>query len=247
VTPRLEDELVDLAAHLDVPDDDVAARRTANVVSARVRSGDGSTSPPPRWRRRRTWIPVGVVVAATALVASPAMGDWFGIRGVEVVPRPPTATTTTTVATAGASLDLGRPSTTADATKVLGTPPVLPAALGTPDEVWLDSRTAAPYVSFVYEGGPLVSEFDATMADTNIITKFTQGTGQVEEMRIDGRRAMWIEGVHQVVLRARNGDFVPDRLRQSDSVLLVQVGDLTVRIETSAGRDEAIRIARSLG
>jgi hypothetical protein len=186
----------------------------------------------------------GVVVALMGLVASPAVGDWFGIRGVEVVEHP--APTPTTTPAAGASLDLGRPSSLTEATRVLGTAPVLPAALGKPDAVWLDTRTAAPFVSFVYEGGPLVSEFDATLTDAPIVSKFTGGAAQVEELQIDGRRAMWIDGVHQVVLRTRDGDLVPEQLRLSDAVLLVQVGDLTVRIETSAGRDDAIRIARSI-
>ena len=238
----LEDELADLGAHLDVPD--VAA----SDVTARLRSVHERA--PRRWNNlhRRVWAPVSAaIVGVVALVASPAVGDWFGIRGVEVVQSPPTtsSTTTSTTVPAGAALDLGRPSNIDAATKVLGIAPVLPPALGPPDAVWLDDRVVAPYVSFVYDGGTLISEFDATMTDAAIVTKFTQGAA-VESMRIDGRPAMWIEGAHQVVLRGRNGDLIPEQLRQSDSVLLVQVGDLTVRIETDGGRDAAIAIARSL-
>jgi hypothetical protein len=239
----IEDELVDLAAHLDVEDGDDAARRTADGVSTRLRAAGGVTRA-RWWRRRRTWMPVAVVVALTGLIASPAVGDWFGIRGVEVIQRP----TTTTTVPAGASLDLGRPSTVSEATKVLGRPPLVPRALGRPDGVWLDARTAAPFVSFVYDGGAtLVSEFDATLTAAPIVTKVLGPDGSVEELRVDDHPAMWIDGVHQVVLRARNGDLVAEALRTASSVLLVEIGDLTVRIETPAGRDEAVRNARSLG
>jgi hypothetical protein len=254
VDPTLDDQLRDLAAHLDVPDDGAAL---AAAVGRRIRAVPPPTAALPTrwsWRRRAVWVPAAVVAAVTGLVASPAVGDWFGIRGVEVVRRDASPTTlprassstTTTTTPLGSAFGLGQPSTLADAARALGVEVLVPGALGPPDAVWLETKAEIPFVSLVYAGGPLVSQFEATMTSGPILTKTIGPDARVTEMTIDGRRAMWLEGVHDVVLRAPNGDYVPDRVRSSDSVLLVQAGRLTVRIETTTGRDEAVRIARTL-
>ena len=68
----LEDELVDLADHLDVPDGDDATARMATTVSARIRSGAAPRSAtPPWWRRRRTLVPIGILAAAAPVVQEP--------------------------------------------------------------------------------------------------------------------------------------------------------------------------------
>ena len=255
--PTLEDQLRDLAAHLDVPD---RGEALAAAVGRRIRTAPASSAARPRatwWRRRVVWLPAVVAAGLTGLGASPAVGDWFGVRGVEVVrreaaptttiPRPSSSSSTTTApAPLGSAFDLGEPSTLAAAAQALGVDVMVPAALGPPDAVWLETGAEVPFVSLVYEGGPLVSQFEATMANGPILTKTIGPEARITEMTIEGRRAMWLEGVHEVVLRAPNGDYGPERVRSSDSVLLVQAGRLTVRIETSAGRDEAVRIARTL-
>jgi hypothetical protein len=250
--PTLAEQLRELAAYLDVPDDGEAL---AVAVGRRIRAvpaPSASRLPAWSWRRRVVWVPAAVVAAVTGLVASPAVGDWFGVRGVEVVRRDaapttnPRASTTTTPPPLGSAFGLGEPSTLAAAAQALGVDVLVPGALGSPDAVWLESGAEVPFVSLVYDGGPLVSQFEATMTSGPILTKTIGPDARVTEMTIGGRRAMWLEGVHEVVLRAPNGDYVPERVRTSDSVLLVQAGRLTVRIETSAGRDEAVRIARTL-
>lgn len=241
----LEDTLVDLADHLDVP----AADDLAAAVGRRLRSGDGSAWAPARpaaWRRTIVLVPVGLAALLGGLAAAPAVADWFGVRGVEITRREPSPSTTARELVAGHDLDLGDPTSLARASEVTGFEPVVPAALGPPDAVWVDRRPTVPFVSLVYGDGTLVNEFDATLATGAIVSKFATAATTIEQLTIDGEPAMWIEGVHEVVLRAKDGRFVAEPLRTSDRVLLVQHGKLTVRIETAAGRDEAIRIAESL-
>jgi len=247
VTP-IEMELADLDGFLDAP----SGAGVAPVVAAQLRA-DAAAGFAPRRPRRRWWaIVVAALVAAVGgAVAAPAVADWFGVRGVEVHKAPnPTPTTVQTpppLPPVGTALDLGQPvATLAAASAAAGFEPVVPELLGPPDGVWVDTRGVAPSVSLVYEGGPLVTEFDATIVEGPILSKVTRPETTVEPLRINGEPALWIDGVHDVILRVPNGDLVSERLRLSDRVLLVQHGRLTIRIETNGGRDEAIRIAESL-
>lgn len=243
----LEARLTDLASALDAPDGDAVAP----AVLARLRTSGVDVALPAVPRRRRRWrvlVAVGALIAGGA-VAAPAVADWLGVRGVEVRQNEPVTPTTGTVPRSGASLDLGTPvPSLAAAAQRAGFAPVVPTALGPPDAIWVDRRGAAPFISLVYDGGPLVTEFDATLSDDAVVSKMAGRDTVVERLRIGGEPAMWIDGIHTVAVRARGGTPVFERLRLSDHVLLVQHGALTVRIEVPPvlGRDDAVRIAESL-
>jgi hypothetical protein len=111
--------------------------------------------------------------------------------------------------------------------------------------VWVDTRAAVPIVSLVWDGGPLVSEFRAAIARETILHKFAGPGVRIESLTVKGHPALWVEGTHAVALQVGN-DVILDRLRLADSTLLVELDDLTIRIETRAGRAEAIRIAESI-
>ena len=243
----LEDRLAELAAALDVP----SGERIADAVVAQLRA-EPATRPWGRsWPRRRL-IAVGALVAALVggAVAAPAVADWLGVRGVDVRRQEPgPAVTTATVPPAGSSLDLGTPAPSlAAAAEAAGFAAVVPTALGAPDAIWVDRRSTAPFISLVYDGGPLVTAFDATLTADTIVSKVAGPDTVVEHLRINGEPAMWIDGVHAVAVRTRDDDPAFERLRLSDKVLLVQHGALTVRIELPAGfgRADAVRIAESL-
>jgi hypothetical protein len=145
----------------------------------------------------------------------------------------------------GRRLDLGQPASLSTVGALAGFQPSVPQALGPPAEVWVDRRTSPPAVSLVYRDGPLVTEVPATVSP--LIRKFAGPDATVEQLSIDGRPAIWVEGLHEVALQGPSGSLLPQTLRLTTSALLVQHGDLAVRIETPAGRDEAIRIASSFG
>jgi hypothetical protein len=241
----LEDELTDLGDALDVP----AGATVAAAVSRRLRAGGAvaGVARGPAALRRRWTIAIGAIAVAVVggAIAAPAVADWFGVRGVEVTQGPPPSTTVAPPGP-GAELDLGtRVGSVDDAAAAAGFRPVVPARLGAPKAIWVDRRGTLPFVSLVYDG-VLVSQFDATIADDAIISKFAREDTVVEDLQVHGERALWIDGVHEVVLRGRDGRYSPEALRRSDAVLLVEHGPLTVRIESDAGRAEAVAIAESL-
>ena len=225
----LEDRLLDLGAHLDAPLGDALAVR----VGARLRGRRRRSA-----RRRLIVVFAALLVALLALSFVPAVGDWLGVRGADVrqepAPRP-----------GGTRLDLGVPTTLDVAARRLGFEPLVPTSLGPPDGVWLDARPAVPIVTLTFPGGRLVSQFRASVPDRPVLQKFAAGDVRVTELDVAGHRAVFVEGVHEVAVEVP-GELVADRLRLSDSALLVEVGELTIRIETRAGRRDAIQIARNL-
>jgi hypothetical protein len=231
----LEDALVDLGHHLDAPSGDALAIR----VGARIRARRA-----PRSRRRLVLVFALLVVLLLALSLVPAVGEWLGIRGVEIRQEPPPRTVTTAPGPS-AGLDLGAPSALDAAGRRAGFTPLVPPALGHPSGVWLDTRSLAPIVTLTYPDGTLVAEFRAAIGDAPVLRKFAGPGVRVEELDIDGHRAIWVEGAHEVAV-ALPGEVYGDRLRLSDSALLVELRDVTVRIETRRGRDAALDVARNL-
>lgn len=219
----LADELVELADHLDVPAGDALVVRVGAAVRTQRR----------RSVRRRLVLVLAVLVVLV-LVASlvPAVGEWLGVRGVEVHQGPPASTSVP--ATVPGVPELGVRSTLSAAGRAAGFDVLVPDGLGPPDAVWLETRTAVPVVTLAYPGERLVSELRARPSDGVVLHKFASGVGEID---VDGHRAVWLEGVH---------DVLGIGLRRANSALLMELGELTVRIETPAGRDDAVAIARNL-
>jgi hypothetical protein len=237
----LETRLVELGDLLDVPAGEDLARRVATELRAY----------PSLSLRRSVWPParrrLAIVIAALAALVggaaiAPAVADWLGLRGVRVHQEAPPRRTLPPV---GTDLKLGTATTLEGAGKAAGFTPVVPEAIGPPAAVWIDMTADVPIVSLVY-ADVLIGEFYAALPDEGILHKFTGNANvQVEPLTVAGGRALWISGAHEVAVQA-GGRIALDRLRLSDSALLVEHGSITVRIETRLGREEAIRIAESL-
>jgi hypothetical protein len=225
---ELEQRLRDLGEHLDVPAGDGLAAGVAARLETR--------SAPSRTR----WRVAAAVLVVGGVAVTPAVADWLGTDEVAVVQGPPPTTEPT-----APPLDLGRRVTLDEAEAAAGFRPVVPAVLGEPDEVWLDDRPATPLVWLRWEGEALMTQVVGHLTDQPVLQKYTEGA-TVEALRIGSRPAFWIDGAHQVAIEVHDGAIVPLRLRTADSTLLVDMRTFTVRIETSAGRDAAIRIATSL-
>jgi hypothetical protein len=65
----------------------------------------------------------------------------------------------------------------------------------------------------------------------------------VQETRVEDQRAIWTEGPYFLMLA--NGNLEYARLLEGN-VLIWEEGDITLRLETGAGLDEAVKIAESL-
>jgi hypothetical protein len=72
-------------------------------------------------------------------------------------------------------------------------------------------------------------------------------TTSIEHLEVDGDRALWVSGApHFFFYEAPDGQIVDAELRLADNVLLLERGDLLVRLEGAFERERAVEIARSL-
>jgi hypothetical protein len=197
------------------------------------------------WRIRR---PLAIAIAALLLLAATAAAipgirepvlDWLGLRSVHVervprpLPEPP-----------GSKLDLGERTTLAKARANLAFTPVVAAGLGEPT-VWYDGFPPGGQLSLVYRGGILVSEVQGQL-ERDYLFKFLQpGTG-VTTARVNGERALWIEGPHQYAYADRTGALRTDSVRTTGPVLLWRRGELLIRLEGARTKARALAIARAM-
>lgn len=198
-----------------------------------------------------------LLLAGTVLAAVPgvrdAVLDFLGLQGAtverrETLPPPPPQR----------PLDLGTETTLAGAQDRLAFDPLVPAALGDPDGVYLRRGPPGGELSLTYRARPglpparptrlglLLSEFRGDLSP-QYIGKIAGQTTTVERLRVDGEAAIWLEGApHFFFYRAGPGRFVETQLRLARNVLLLEQGDLLVRLEGAFDRERALTIARSL-
>ena len=214
--------------------------------------------------RRLAWGLAALALVVLALLAVPptraALMSFFARVGAinifidETAPTvvPPTAEPSTPqlpapeareVGHSLALIDLGEPTTVAEANQRLGFAPRLPAALGEPDEVYLHRDVDLPAVTLVWRGAdgkPLsltqigVAEFARKMVSE----------GGVQETTVNGAAAMWLPGPHTLLLF---GDWQPNPIPITSNVLIWAGDGYTYRLEGDLTLEEAVAIAESVG
>jgi hypothetical protein len=241
VTERaLEQELRALSQALDWP-------QTPDVGGA-VREQVARSLPDGRRRWRRELV-LAVAVLAAALAATLAVPQarsavlrWLGLGSVrvELVDELPAAAPRESLTLLGPVLSR------ADAATVVGTPLLRfdPGVLGEPDEI--RALDAPRQVSYLWTAGDgtrlLVSELPGSVPSGTFVKTIGPGA-TVEQLEVDGRRALWITGdAHGFGLVG--GDF--EVMRLSGNALLVDRGATTIRIEGDLTRAEAIRVYRAI-
>ena len=215
--------------------------------------------PPAGFRRSLAIAVVALLVLAGGVFAAvpgvrDAVLDFFGLQGAtverrqELPPAPPRG-----------PLGLGERTTLAAARESLAFEPVEPAAAGRPDGVFEDKRVRGGVLSVTYRPRPglprarstrlglLVTEFRGDLLP-EYIGKIAPQTTRIERIRIDGERAIWLEGApHFFFYRPPGRTFREERLRIAQNVLLLEHGRLLVRLEGAFDLDKARELARSLG
>jgi hypothetical protein len=194
----------------------------------------------------------GGVVAAVPSVRHSVL-DFFGLRGATVErrqtlppapkPRPPA---------------VGEATTLAAARESLGFAPLVPAAAGRPDRVFVDRSVPGGRLSLEYRArsglpkanstglGLLVDEFRGDL-NPEYAGKMAGQATRIEPLRLDGERAIWVTGApHFFFYRAPGDAFQERNLRIAQNVLLVEHGRLLVRLEGAFGKERALELARSL-
>jgi hypothetical protein len=242
--PDLELTLRDLGTRLDWP----AEPELAPGVLAGL-----ALEPKRRLRVSRRALVIALAVAAVAIGAvfavpqtRAAVLEFFHLRGVTIerVPELPTVPVE-----AGLGTFLGERVSLDEARRRAGFDVVVPKQLGEPDEVYIQRSPPGGMVSFLYGSREhptaLFTQFAATVDET-IFKKVAPETSVVP-VSVDGRPGFWIQGAHYFQYLDRQGEMRTEQVRLAGSVLLWERGPLTLRLEADVSRDEAIRIAQSVG
>ena len=93
--------------------------------------------------------------------------------------------------------------------------------------------------------GLLLGQFPGTV-DGGFFQKATDSGSTVERVSVNGRPGYWISGEPHVFFWQGEDGFVDDPRRWVGDVLVWAAGPITYRLETSLGRDEAVRLAEAM-
>jgi hypothetical protein len=252
----LETRLRALGTVIDYP----PAPPIAAQVGRELREGIG-----PRPRRRSTpRLRMALIVAAALLLlaagataavpsARHAVLDFLGLRGTTIqrIPRLPENVR------AKPSWHLGRPTTLEAAEEALPFSPLLPASLGEPNGVFVSSEVPGGELTLTYAPRPgvprsrltgvgvLVNELNGHFAPA-FHGKLLPPGARIQRFGIDGNYAIWIEGLHVFFFKPADHIFHIGRSRLAANALLVQRGEVIVRLEGEFDKPTAVGIARSL-
>ena len=256
---ELEQQLTVLAAELEWPTTpDLAptihSRITARVVVLRA----------PWYQSRWAVAAAAVLVALVALAAyqpsREAIANWVNVhvlfQRVHVLPTP----SPQPPGPLGQRLGLGGRTTPADAQKQLAWQIKLPAALGQPDEVYLQLPPSGPSqgeVTLVYSTRPGI----LVAGETGVAVLVTEARGSVNEgffgkmlgpdttfepVTVAGHQGFWIAGAPHIFLFTDvNGVVRDETMRLATNTLILDEGGTVVRIEGNLTKAQAIAIATS--
>jgi hypothetical protein len=260
VTERMRDDeleaaLVEIGARLNYP----VPTQLASAVRARLRE------PRPR---RALWTPPAFAPAFATLAvlflvvafASPglrsAAREFLHLRGIDIFPVPsvPSVAPSLPVAIPGERTSLDDARRRVHFTVRQPTVPELSA----PDVVLLDTTGGAERVTLLYgdrTGLPptqvpgvsaLLVEFRAAV-DSAFFGKAVGPGTTLEEVTVNGGRGFWLAGApHFFFYRDPSGAILQETLRLAGNTLIWEQDGLTLRLEASVTKDQALRIAASV-
>ncbi len=262
----LEADLRGLAGELAYPAPGPGfAAAVATAVAARPQGSWWTRLGAPRRSRgpvvRRSLL---VAVALLLLTVAIAAAIGFGVPGIRILfgppaSQPPAGPTATPPAGLPTFLPifLGDRVDLADVEGLTSFAPRLPAdpAVGRPDRAYVDDgratfvwQTSAALPETESRGiGLLITEFGGDVDPGWYEKLLHTGATTIVHTEVDGHDGYWIEGEpHALSYIEPDGDRVEDSRRIVGDVLIWYDGELTYRLETSLGRDAAIRIGESI-
>jgi hypothetical protein len=246
--------LDDLDAQLSELGARLAWSETPDLAGAIQVAGATPISISPVHRRHRWFAAaaLALLLIGTALAASSSarstVADFLGIEGLQIewgdpetTPRPlPT---------------LGTPTTMQDFERWLPFTPRQPAALGTPDAVYLRVLENGDMLGIMaWEAGDdlpeaaetglgaVLMQFDAPDESYMFLKTIGISTGSVTETTVDGNQAFWVEGASELTIFETGGT----ETRPTANVLLWQQDGTGFRLESNLDMDAALAIAESM-
>lgn len=252
---ELEQALVRLGSEVEFPETpDLSAAVRSRIATAPPRRRLGR----PRGRTLVLAFAVLAVLVGAVMAVPPARSailEFFGLKGatvqrVDELPELPAGVNT--------SLQLGRPVSLDQAGELARFRVLVPKALGEPDQAYHSVTPPGGRISLVYEPrealpearetgvGLLVTEFRGDLAP-EFVGKLAGEGVSVEPVSVDGRSGLWLEGgEHFLFFRSRDGQILEDTARLAGNTLLLERGNLLVRLEGELTRERALEIAASL-
>ncbi len=256
--PELEDQLTALATAIEWPPSPPQMWRG---VSPRLTEGRREL----RWRSR--WAlaaAAALLIVATLLAYTPtrdAIAGWLNLHTRITRTEHPATPSPRPSGPLGQSLGLGTPTTLESAQQQLGWKIAVPAALGSPDAVYIDLGATVPSggeVSLVYASRPGIP----VSGITGVAVLVTEARGRTDEqffgktlgpgvtiqpVTVNGHSGYWISGEpHQFVIVDANGNPYPETLRLATNTLILDDGGTVVRVEGDMSKQQALDIGRSL-
>jgi hypothetical protein len=216
----------------------------------------------PRFRTQWALAAAVVLLAVAALITytptRDAIASWINLHTIIIRVNQLPSPSPQPSGPLGKRLGLGDPTTMAAAQAKVGWMVLVPAQLGTPDEVYYQVDAPGGEVNLVYKSRPgmkasgytgvavLITEVSGKV-DTNFFGKMLgQGT-TIEDVTVNGHHGWWISGQpHEVFFADANGNFRSETLRLAANTLLIDDGGLIVRIEGDLTKAQALEIAASL-
>lgn len=250
---HLERMLTDLGDRVAWPPEDDLAPSVRSRLETEEAAGR-----PRRWAHALAVAAVLLVVVAGILTASPAareaVADLLEMGGVRITTGIPVPDVP------GASLDLGEAVTLREALARVEFPVLVPRDpdLGPPQAVFHREPPRGGQVSLVWEAraglpaapgtevGLLITQFTGSLDP--VLEKVLDPETDLEAVMVRGERGLWIEGApHRLSYLSPDGEVLEDELRLAANVLLWEEEGVTYRVESALDREDALRIARSLG
>jgi hypothetical protein len=203
----------------------------------------------PDRRRKLLLLVAAVVLLAAAALAAKVVID-LGALTIDTTPGLPTALPSAVAS----GPTLGHPATLADAEREAGFAAEVPATLGAPDAVWVDTANEEARIVLGWSAsgtlpaidglpwGAVLYEFHGQLEQVSKLI-FTEGN-TFESAEVDGQDGIWIAGEHELDLVADDGTYT--RYRVSGNVLVWKVDGVVLRLETSLDEAAAVRIAESV-
>ena len=237
----------------DLPDDSPEVDLVPGVLQ-RVRATGGARAARPDHRRRGLLV---AAVAATVLAACatiPPVRDAlvavFQANGIRVrqAPAPGPSASPTTSPSPAVSLPvvyegLGDPTTEAAAEEYSSGRLLHPAALGVPDRVF---RREALVTLAYGRRAPTWLVMEVVAPSRLLLEKIVMTGAHVRRVTVNGQQGVWVEGPQELIYVPPGDEPRVEEPRLSGNSLIWEQDGVAVRIETTRGLAEALKVAESM-
>jgi hypothetical protein len=262
----LEAALRDLGSALEFPSAGPPGADVALRVRQRIEAAPPRRSPLDWLRDRPLRRSVLVAIAALLILAAVAGAVGLGVPGIRIIfggptpspslATPPVPSSATSSRPVGQTMGLGTRVSMEDAERLAGLELILPVdpTIGPPDAAYLFANRVALVwgerpglpADPSWGVGLLLNEFRGTV-DEGYYTKLLDSDASVTPVTVGGARGYWIEGPpHFFFYTDPSGEIVDDARQVVGNTLIWADGDVTYRLESQLGMEEAIRLAESL-